>query len=123
MTGAERAGLRTLLIVDDSRSFRAAARSLLEESFRVVGEAVSGEQAVEMAVRLRPDVIVMDVRLPGIDGLEATRRITSSIPGTTVVLVSTQDRDALGAEPGNCGAAGFLAKEDLDVASVSSLAG
>jgi DNA-binding NarL/FixJ family response regulator len=109
-----------MLIVDDHRTFRAATRALLGEKFSVMGEADSGEQGVEMAARLRPDVVVMDIRLPGIDGFEATRRITEHNPDAIVVLVSSQDRDSLSADFAACGAAGFVRKDELDVGSMAS---
>jgi two-component system, NarL family, invasion response regulator UvrY len=109
-----------MLIVDDHGTFRAATRALLGERFVVVGEAESGEQAVEMAALLRPDVIVMDVRLPGIDGMEATRRITAHDPGAVVVLVSSQHRSGLPVDLVGCGAAGFVPKEELDVSTMAA---
>jgi len=109
-----------MLIVDDHRSFRAATRALLGERFCVVAEADSGEQAVELAARLRPDVIVMDVRLPGIDGIEATRRITERNPAIVVVLISSQHRSGLPIDLGECGAAGFVRKDELDVRTMAS---
>jgi DNA-binding NarL/FixJ family response regulator len=112
-----------MLIVDDHRAFRNATRALLGERFCVVGEADSGEQAVEMAAVLRPDVIVMDVRLPGIDGMEATRRITRDNPDAVVVLVSSQHRSGLPADLAACGAAGFVRKDELDVLTMASFVG
>ena len=117
MTG----GPLRLLIVDDHPSFRTAARGLLDGEFVVVGEAASGEEAVELAARLRPEVVLMDVHLPGIDGIEATRRIRQDTPAAVVVLVSTQHRDTLRDDLGGCGAVGFLRKEDLDVSALASL--
>ncbi len=112
-----------MLIVDDHQAFRAVARAVLDGEFLVVGEAATGEDAVEMAARLVPDVVVMDVGLPGIDGLEATRQITAAAPSTKVVLVSSQRRSTLRADLGECGASGFLQKEDLDVFAIAALVG
>jgi two-component system invasion response regulator UvrY len=106
-----------VLVVDDQRPFRVAARGLLATvaELTVVGEATTGEEAVELAVRLRPRLVLMDVRLPGIDGIEATRRILALAPSTVVVLVSTHRQADLPRGWATCGAAAFLRKEDLDV--------
>lgn len=105
-----------VLLVDDQPQFRRAAAALINATTGVdlVGEAGSGEQAVDLAARLRPDLIVMDVRLPGIDGTEACRRILRDQPDIRIVLVSTYDRSDL---PGvdSCGAARFVRKQDFDV--------
>jgi DNA-binding NarL/FixJ family response regulator len=114
---------RRVLLVDDQQQFRVTARSLLdpEPSYDVVGEAHNGEEAVDLALALRPDLVLMDVRLPGIDGIEATRRILASAPATAVVLLSTVRRTALPADLLHCGAVGFLQKEDLDPAALEAL--
>jgi two-component system invasion response regulator UvrY len=116
---------RSVLLVDDQRQFRVTVRSLLdgEASYVVVGEADDGEEAVELARSLRPDVVLMDVRLPGINGIEATRRILASAPTTTVVLLSTVRRAALPADLLGCGAVGFLQKEDVDPVALQALIG
>jgi DNA-binding NarL/FixJ family response regulator len=110
------AGPVRILLVDDQPQFLRAAAALIGATpgLTVIGEAGSGEHAVELAGRLRPDLIVMDVRLPGIDGTEATRRILRTLPAIRVVLVSTYDRSDL---PGidDCGAALFVRKQDFDV--------
>jgi two-component system invasion response regulator UvrY len=107
----------SVLIVDDQRPFRAAARGLLAAAagLTLVGEATTGEEAVELAARLQPQLVIMDVRLPGIDGVEATRRILAIAPATAVVLVSTHRRADLPREWANCGAVAFMRKEELDV--------
>jgi DNA-binding NarL/FixJ family response regulator len=83
-----------VLIVDDHPSFRAAARQLLEiEGFDVVGEAADGSSGIEAARALRPDLILLDVQLPDIDGFEVAERITSEHgdDGPAVILVSSRD--------------------------------
>lgn len=112
-----------ILIVDDNATYRAAARAILamSDAFSVVGEVESGEQAVDAIRLLSPDVVLMDVRLPGIDGIEATRRVLAESPTTAVVLVSTLQRRELPPGADSCGAIGFLAKHDLEPDALESL--
>jgi two-component system invasion response regulator UvrY len=116
---------RNVLLVDDHRAFRLAVRSLLdaEPDYTVVAEAVDGEEAVDLALRLRPDLVLMDVRLPGINGIEATRRILAREPRTTVVLLSTVRRWDLPSDLLECGAVGFLQKEAVDPRALEELIG
>jgi len=113
----------TVLLVDDQLPFRVAARTLFEaeEDYIVVAEAGTGEEAVDLAQRLRPDVIVMDVRLPGLSGIDATRHILSVNPAALVVLVSTHAEADLPADLLHCGAAGFVRKESLDPTALGRL--
>jgi DNA-binding NarL/FixJ family response regulator len=113
-----------VLVVDDQRPFRAAARALLATApgMTVVGEATSGEQAVELVMRLRPGLVLMDVWLPGIDGIEATRQILAVAPATVVVLVSTHRQADLPGAWASCGAVAFVRKEELDVDALGALA-
>ena len=100
-----------VLIVDDQEPFRRAMSAVVEETdgFVVVGSATSGEESLTAAADLRPDLVLMDVNLPGIDGIEATRRLTSSGPdGPVVVLLSTYDEDQFDLD--GCGAAAYVAK-------------
>jgi DNA-binding NarL/FixJ family response regulator len=107
-----------VLIVDDQAPFRRAARAVLTATpdFEAVGEAESGDRAVELAHELAPALVLMDINMPGIDGIEASRRITTSLPGTVVVLLSTYQADDLPADAGSCGAAGYVHKEDFGAA-------
>ena len=86
-----------VLIVDDQRPFRSVARTVvnLVGGWRVAAEAETGEDAVDAAERVRPGVVLMDINLPGISGIEATRRIVASHPGTRVVLLSTYAVDLM----------------------------
>jgi len=85
-----------VLVVDDQATFRRAVTSVVEETqgFEVVGQATSGEESLEVAAGSRPDLVLMDVNLPGIDGLEATRRLRAGAYPPVVVLLSTYDEDA-----------------------------
>jgi DNA-binding NarL/FixJ family response regulator len=104
-----------VLIVDDQAPFRRAARAVVTATpgFEVVGEAVSGEEAVEMVDALSPGLVLMDINLPGINGIEATRRITAAHPGTVVMLLSTYQAGDLPADAGSSGAAQYVHKEEF----------
>ena len=102
-----------VLLVDDQELVRYGFRLVLnaEPALTVVGEAASGELAVPLAVQLRPDVVLMDVRMPGIGGIEATRRITSLLPATRVLVLTTFDLDEYAFGGLQAGASGFLLKD------------
>jgi two-component system, NarL family, invasion response regulator UvrY len=105
----------TVLIVDDQMPFRLAARSVVgvTPGFVVVGEAKSGEEAVEQATVLQPELILMDINMDGISGIEATRRITAEHPDIKVILLSTYDQEDLPADARSCGALGYVHKEQF----------
>ena len=104
----------SVLVADDHSLVRAGFRSILgdEEDIDVVGDAKDGAEAVEAAVSQRPDVVLMDIRMPGLDGLEATRRITSDLRlrGTKVIVLTTFDLDEYVFGALKAGASGFLLK-------------
>lgn len=108
-------GIR-VLIVDDLEPFRDAAREVIAASdgFEAVGEAETGEDAVLAADRLEPDLVLMDVNLPGIDGMEATRRILAKRRRTVVVLVSTFSQAEFAPMAAQCGAAEYIPKSGFD---------
>jgi DNA-binding NarL/FixJ family response regulator len=99
-----------VLIVDDQETYLGAMRAVVTatDGFVVVGEARSGEQSLQAAESLAPDLVLMDVHLPGIDGIEATRLLTSSARGPVVLLLSTYPADQVDAA--GCGAAAYLEK-------------
>ena len=102
-----------LVIVDDQGMVRAGFRSLLagEPDFEVVGEAGNGEEAVEVVSRLAPDVTLMDIRMPVLDGIAATRRLVAAGVDTKVVVLTTFDLDEYVFEALRAGASGFLLKD------------
>ena len=104
-----------VLIVDDQRPFRAAARSVVGATpgFEVVGEASSGEEAVDKVDELGPQLVLMDINMDGIGGIEATRRICAAHPEVRVVLLSTYDEEDLPADARTCGAVGYVHKEQF----------
>ena len=104
-----------VLIVDDQAPFRAAARTVIgvTPGFEVVAEADSGEAAVAEAKTSSPGLVLMDINLPGINGIEATREIVAAAPETVVILLSTYNAGDLPADATTCGAAAYLHKEDL----------
>jgi DNA-binding NarL/FixJ family response regulator len=105
-----------VLVVDDHVEFRSVAKEMLDTAaeFAVVGEAASAEEAIEFVARARPGLVLMDVRLGDVDGIEATRRILEIAPRTVVVLVSTYQRADLSPDVDHCGAVRFLPKDKLE---------
>jgi DNA-binding NarL/FixJ family response regulator len=105
---------RSVLIVDDHAGFRSLARYFLESAgFDVVGEAGTGATAIEAAARLQPDVVLLDVLLPDLDGFEVTRRIREGRRPPVVILTSTRDAVDFGHRIETSGARGFVGKAEL----------
>jgi len=112
----------TVLIVDDHPSFRASARAILEaDGWEVAGEAEDGESAIAAAGRLHPDVILLDVQLPDLDGFEVTRRVLTNDGRICVVLVSSRDGSDFGPLVESSGACGFVPKSELSGEAVTAL--
>lgn len=110
------------MIVDDHPAFRASARTLLEaEGYEVVGEADSGEAAVELVRELSPDVVLLDVALPDLSGLEVAERLADN--RSQVVLVSSRDPRDFGARFRRSSAVGFIPKDDLSAETLRELLG
>ncbi|HEY6075692.1 MAG TPA: response regulator transcription factor [Gaiella sp.] len=104
----------TVLIVDDHPSFRAVARMMLEtDGFAVVGTEEDGESGVAGTLRLEPDVVLLDVELPDIDGFEVAARLRAAGSRAAIVLASSRDRADFGSLVDESGARGFLTKADL----------
>ena len=114
----------TVLIVDDHPSFRANARALLEsEGFEVVGEAEDGASALLAAAELHPELVLLDVQLPDLDGFEVAARLTNGGGGPSVVLVSSRDGSDFGPLVERSGARGFIQKAELSGAALAALLG
>ena len=102
-----------VLIIDDQEAFRSAAHLVVDmaDGFEVAGEAATGEAGVSMATEMRPALVLMDINLPGIDGLEATRQIMTALPETKVFALSTYEEYADRAIA--AGAVAFISKSDF----------
>ncbi|MFF7314878.1 response regulator [Streptomyces sp. NPDC008137] len=105
--------MTTVLIADDQPLQRFGSRMLLEsqDDMTVVGEAANGSEAVRMTAELHPDVVLMDIRMPGLDGIEATRRIAAAGDRTRILIVTTFDLDEYAYAGLRAGASGFLVKD------------
>lgn len=113
----------SVLLVDDHHVVRAGLRALLEATGRieVVGEASGGEEAVKMARKLGPDIVIMDLAMPGMDGVQATRHITEMGLDTKVLVLTIHDEDEFLVPALNAGAAGFLSKTVADTDIVGAI--
>ena len=102
-----------LLLADDHTLFRKGLASLLEKQpgFEVIGEAENGAEVVRKAQADKPDLVLMDIHMPGINGLEATRQITNALPATRVVMLTISEEDKDVFEAIKCGAHGYLSKK------------
>ena len=114
----------TVLVVDDHPSFRLSARMLLEsEGYLVVGEAASGREALDAARTLAPDVVLLDVQLPDINGLEVAAGLAGYADPPAVILTSTRDGSDFGPLVARSGARGFASKPELSGRTLAALLG
>lgn len=121
--GAQPASRVGVLTVDDQVVFRRVARDVVEATagFETVGEAASGEEAVLLAAKIHPDLVLVDVRMPGIDGVETSRRLKEAHPEAVVVLVSADDYACPPSGAGSCGAVALVPKEHFRPATLQVL--
>jgi DNA-binding NarL/FixJ family response regulator len=113
---------RRVLVVDDHAGFRGCASELLQaEGFDVVGEAEDGASALARAAELLPELVLLDVQLPDLDGFEVAERLLAVNPDLAIVLVSSRDRSSYGPLVEQSGARGFVAKSDLSGESIEGL--
>jgi len=112
-----------VLLVDDHALVRRGFRRMLEDepTFQVAGEASDGLEAVELAAKLRPDVIVMDCALPQMNGIEASRRILANLPETAILMLSMHSEDTLVKQALEAGARGYILKNAMDLDLVSAI--
>ena len=112
-----------VLVVDDQTLFRTGLTSLLSEdpAVEVVGQAVDGADAVKQATRLKPDVVLMDIKMPSVDGIEATRQIVQALPSTKVLILTTFETDSQVIQALKAGASGYVLKDSSAGAIISSI--
>ncbi len=110
----------SVLIVDDQDTFRATARMVVDftDGFEVVGEALNGGEAVQRFDELTPDLVLMDIMMPGMDGIEATRRIRTTAPDARIIVLSTYDADEYQQQALDAGAIAFVSKSDFGPVSL-----
>jgi DNA-binding NarL/FixJ family response regulator len=112
----------TVLIVDDHAAFRASASALLEsEGFDVIGEAAEGEEALAEVERLRPEIVLVDIQLPGLDGFDVADRLAGTVDAPIVILISSRDARAYGVRVDEAPVRGFLAKRSLSGTALAGL--
>ena len=112
----------TVVIADDHPSFRASARAILEsDGFQVVGEAEDGSEAIARTRALLPDVLLLDVQLPDMDGFDVCRLLGVNGSAPAIVLVSSRDADDYGGLIEQCGARGFIPKAELSGSALTDL--
>jgi len=115
-------GATRVVLVDDQALLRAAFRQILEHhGMQVVGEGATGDEAIDVVRRTRPDVVLMDVRMPGRDGLDATAELSVAVPGSRVLVLTTFDHDEYLDRALRAGAAGFLLKNATPEALVDAV--
>ena len=123
MTTSTIARAARVLIVDDQTLFRTGLISLLSEDERVevVGQAVDGADAVKQAIKVKPDVVLMDIKMPNLDGIEATRQILEALPGVKVLILTTFETDSQVIQALKAGASGYVLKDSSAAAIVSCI--
>ena len=116
-------GSLSVIVVDDQAPFRLAARAVLRrtEGFELVGEAGNGIEAITLAEDVHPDLVLMDINMPEMGGIEATRQIMAELPETVVILCSTYGVSDLPAEAATSGARAYVHKEQLDAKTIRRL--
>jgi len=116
-------GALSVIVVDDQAPFRLAARAVLRrtEGFELVGEAGNGIEAITLAEDVHPDLVLMDINMPEMGGIEATRKIMAELPDTVVILCSTYGVSDLPAEAATSGARAYVHKEQLDATTIRRL--
>ena len=112
-----------VVTVDDQAVFRAAARAIIDATpgFRAIGEASNGLDAVKLVCDVDPELVLVDVRMPGMDGIETSRRLAAAHPRSVIVLISVEDPPNVPSAAARSGAAALVRKQDLNRAKLAEL--